>query len=199
MSPDDGDVNRPRRGRPVDHHIDAALVAAAHAVFAELGWRGTTVERVAMRAGVSRASAYRRCESRYGLLMLMMGDIYERVPVADTGTLRGDLVALMEDVARVWRDPAHVRFLAAVVSAQHEDERLSQAYLTQFTQRRAATSVIVQRAAQRGELARPGQGDLLLDMLAGIVAQVVLLRRAPLVPDFAEQVVDALLNGFGTA
>ena len=127
----------------------------------------------------------------------MMGDIYEQVPVADTGSLRGDLVALMDDVVRVWQDPAHVRFLAALVSAQHEDERLGAAYRAQFAERRAATAVIVQRAAGRGELATPGDGDLLLDLLAGVVAQVVLLRREPLPDGFGARVVDALLAGFG--
>ena len=102
------------------------------------------------------------------VLLLVMDAICAQVPVADTGSLRGDIVAIMRDIAAVWKDPAHVRYLAALVAAQHDDAAFAQAYQRQLRQRRAETEVIVTRAVKRGELAPDTNRDLLLDLLDGI-------------------------------
>ncbi|MGI9092239.1 MAG: TetR/AcrR family transcriptional regulator [Mycobacteriales bacterium] len=166
-------------------------------MLAEHGWRGTTVERVAERAGIARSTVYRRHGSVHGVLLLLMGDIYAQVPVPDTGSLRNDLVALMREVVSVWRDRAHVQYLSALVAAQHENAELARAYQQQFEHRRAATSAIIARALERGDLSPDADGDLLLDLLAGIIAQRVLLRRMPLTDDLPERITDQLLAGFG--
>lgn len=168
-------------------------------MLAQHGWRGTTVERVAERAGIARTTIYRRHGSVHGMLPLLMGDVYVQVPAPDSGSLRGDLVALMRDVAAVWRDPAHVQYLRALVAAQHENAGLALAYHQQFEHRRPATSAIIAHALERGDLAPDTDGDLLLDLLAGIVAQRVLLRRLPLPDDFPETIVGHVLTGFPAA
>jgi len=190
-------VSAPRRpGRPPDPSLDPALRQAVQEVLAEHGWRGTTVERVAERAGVARTTVYRRHGSVHGVMLLLMDGIYAQAPVPDTGSLRSDLVTLMREIVAIWRDPAHVQYLSALVAAQHENADLALAYQQQFEERRAATSAIVTRAVERGDLAPGADGDLLLDLLAGIIAQRVLLRRLPLRDDFPEMIVDQLLGGF---
>lgn len=193
-------MSAPRRpGRPPDPTLDPALRQAVQEVLAEHGWRGTTVERVAERAGVARTTVYRRHGSVHGVMLLLMDGIYAQAPVPDTGSLRSDLVILMREIVVIWRDPAHVRYLSALVTVQHENVDLALAYQQQFEQRRAATSAIVTRAVARGDLAPDADGDLLLDLLAGIIAQRVLLRRLPLDDDFPEMIVDQLLAGFPPA
>ncbi len=190
-------MSAPRRpGRPPDPSLDPALRQAVQEVLAEHGWRGTTVERVAERAGVARTTVYRRHGSVHGVMLLLMDGIYAQAPVPDTGSLRSDLVTLMREIVAIWRDPAHVQYLSALVAAQHENADLALAYQQQFEERRAATSAIVTRAVERGDLAPGADGDLLLDLLAGIIAQRVLLRRLPLRDDFPEMIVDQLLGGF---
>ncbi len=193
-------MSAPRgRGRPPDPTLDAALRQAVHDELTEHGWRGTTIERVAERAGVARTTVYRRHGSMHGVLLLVMGDIYAQLPVPDTGSLRDDLVILMRQIVTLWRDPAHVRYLSGLTAAKHENVELARADSQQFEQRRVDTSAIVARAVQRGELAPDADGDLLLDLLAGIVAQRVLLRCLPMPDDFPETIVDQLLAGFAPA
>lgn len=193
-------MSAPRpRGRPADPTLDATLRQAVQDELTEHGWRGTSIERIAQRAGVARTTVYRRHGSVHGVMLLVMGDIYAQVPVPDTGSLREDLVILMREIVTVWRDPAHVRYLSGLTAAKHENAELALADHQQFEQRRAATSTIVARAVKRGELAPDADGDLLLDMLAGIVAQRVLLRRLPMPDDFPETIVDQLLAGFAPA
>jgi AcrR family transcriptional regulator len=189
-------IRRPARGRPADPAIDGALRRAALEVLAERGWRGVTIDQIATRAGVARTTVYRRHGSLHGILLMLMGDIYAQVPVPDTGNVETDLIALMRDVAAVWRDPDHVHYLSALVAAQHEDQGLADAYHAQFRHRRDATTAIVTRAITRGELPPDTDADLLLDFLAGIVAQRILLRRDSLEQTFPETVVTQLLRGF---
>lgn len=87
-----------------------------------------------------------------------------------------------------------MRYLAALIAAQHESVVFAQAYQEQLAQRRAATSAIVDRAAERGELAPDADREQLLD---GIVLEWLLVRRRPLADDFPERLVDQLLGGFG--
>jgi len=185
-----------RPGRPADPTLDPALRQAVKDELAEYGWRGATLERIAKRAGVAHTTIYRRHGSVHGVMLLLMEDIYAQMPVPDTGSLRTDLVTLIREIAAVWRDPAHVRYLTALVAAKHENADLAEADHQQFERRRAATSAIVTRAIERGDLAPETDGDLLLDLLAGIIAQRVLLRRLALRDDFPEMIVDQVLAGF---
>jgi AcrR family transcriptional regulator len=189
---------KPARGRPADPAIDEQLRRATLEVLAEDGWRGVTIDRIAARAGIARSTIYRRHGSLHGLLLMLMGDIYTQVPVPDTGDVRSDLVALMRDVADVWHDPRHVHYLSALVAAQHEDRHLADAYRAQFRHRRSQTTTIIDRAITRGQLPADTDAELLLDFLAGIVAQRILLAREPLSPEFPETVVTHLLHGFAT-
>jgi AcrR family transcriptional regulator len=186
----------PRRGRPADPDLDDALRRAAGEVLAERGWHAMTIERVAERAGVARTTIYRRHGSLHGVLLLMMGDIYADVPVPDSGSVRGDLVELMLGVVRVWRDPAHVDYIAALIAAQRSDADLAAAYFAQFRARREQTIEMIVRGIRRGELPPDCDGELLLDLLSGIVVQRVVLTDAVLPDAFAAEVVGALLDGF---
>lgn len=104
----------------------------------------------------------------------------------------------MLGVVRVWRDPAHVEYLGALVAAQRSNADLAAAYNAQFRARRGQTMQIVHRGVERGDLPAGCDGELLLDLLSGVVVQRVLLNDAVLPDSFAEIVVDALLTGFAS-
>ena len=185
-----------RRGRPLDPRLEQALRHAVQDELAAHGWRAATIERIAARAGVARTTIYRRYGSLPHVLLLVMDDIYAQVPVADTGTLRGDILSIMRDIVAVWSNPAHVRYLAALIAAQHDNAAFAHAYQAQLQQRRAQTEIIVARAVKRGELPADTDRDLLLDLLDGIVLERVLVRRRPLGDDFPETLADHVLTGF---
>ena len=85
-----------KRGRPRSTEADEAILEAAIDAFVEQGWNGLTIEGVAARAGVGKATIYRRYQSRMDLLFAAVRKLaQERDPVPDTGTLRGDLLALV--------------------------------------------------------------------------------------------------------
>ena len=84
------------RGRPRTSEADRAILTAAVELLAERGLAAMSIEEVAARAGVGKATIYRRWPSK-GLLALdaFVAVFREQQPLPDTGTLRGDLIAAL--------------------------------------------------------------------------------------------------------
>jgi AcrR family transcriptional regulator len=88
-----------RLGRKRDHTRDPEILAAAIDVLAETGFEGMTIDMVAARAKAGKATLYRRWPSKADLVLdavacMKAGTVPAVVP--DTGTLRGDLIALIK-------------------------------------------------------------------------------------------------------
>lgn len=86
-----------RVGRPRDDEREAQVLRTVTEVLAERGYDGVTFEEVARRAGASKATLYRRWSSKREMVVAAVkAGPAQRVPgdVIDTGTLRGDLLAL---------------------------------------------------------------------------------------------------------
>ena len=131
----------------------AAVLQAVISELAENGYAGTTVERIAARAGVAKTTIYRRWGRLNGLLAdLMVQYAAQEIPVPDTGHLDSDLRALAHEIVNSLQHPATRAAFGSIVAAAIQD-RAAQQVLSRFIAARTATmTVIVQRACQRGEL-----------------------------------------------
>src|SRR3954452_4934379 len=95
-----------RRGRPLDPALAATIRAAALKVLADVGYRGLTMDEVAMVAGVSKATIYRRWPSKVDLLVSVIDEASDATLVElDTGSLRDDLVALLGAMTDILTGP----------------------------------------------------------------------------------------------
>jgi AcrR family transcriptional regulator len=85
---------RRRRGR----ELEEALLEAAWEALVEGGYGAFTIEAVAERAGTSRPVIYRRWPDRasLGLAAIRHHEAGDRPPIPDSGSLRGDLIAVLE-------------------------------------------------------------------------------------------------------
>src|SRR5580692_8228821 len=90
-----------QRGRPRSAEADRAILAATADLLAERGLAAMSIEEIAARAGVGKATIYRRWSSK-GLLALdaFVDSFREQQPQPDTGTLRGDLIAALTSWVR---------------------------------------------------------------------------------------------------
>src|SRR3954467_1290919 len=91
----------PRKlGRRRDHTRDAEILDAALEVLAETGYDGMTIDMVAARAKAGKATLYRRWASKSDLVIDAVGcmkkGVYDLDNLPDTGSLRGDLLALIK-------------------------------------------------------------------------------------------------------
>ncbi|WP_248963470.1 TetR/AcrR family transcriptional regulator [Sphaerisporangium perillae] len=163
---------------------------------AEKGYEGLTIEGVAERSGVNKTTIYRWWPSKAALL----GDALVEArlldfTVPDTGSLRGDLKALLRGTAALLATPpASDVAVAALGAAAHNPELAAQAERF-FSDRFARESPIFERAAHRGELRAGAEPMMIVDMLAGAVWLRAVFRRLPIDDDFTDRVVDLLLDG----
>lgn len=141
---------RPRRRGEA---LNAAIYAATLAELTEAGYSGLTMERVAERARASKASLYRRWPSKAELVINAVYHVLsgpESIP--DTGSLRGDLLAMFRDVAAQLAGPAGQGLRGLLSDALRDPRRIAE--IRSHTRGHSMSMVreVVRRAALRGEV-----------------------------------------------
>lgn len=169
---------RPRPGGRTAR-IRRQVLDAVLAELGEHGYDGLTMDAVAARAGVHRATVYRRWGDAGGLLADVLDAASDDAwQPPDTGSLEGDLAALNREIQDALT--AQPPIVAALIAASFRSEKADHAQRRLWEDRYARCEVIVDRAIQRAELpphtdARP----LLIAATAPVYHQLVLLRTPP--------------------
>lgn len=171
--------------------IRAQVLDAVRAELAESGHEGLTMEGVATRAGVHRATVYRRWRDVGGLLVDVIdaaGEIDWQPP--DTGSLRGDLAALNQEIQEsLVVEPS---FAVALMAASFHSEQAARAQTRLWADRYAQCEILVERAVGRGELpARDTDARGLLTAATAPVYHHLVLLRADPDPQLPEQAARA--------
>ncbi|MGE5287258.1 MAG: TetR/AcrR family transcriptional regulator [Micromonosporaceae bacterium] len=186
-----------KRGRPRSEEAGRAILRAAAELLAERGLAGMSIEEVASRAGVGKATIYRRWNSK-GTLALdaFLAEFQGRQPLPDTGSLRGDLLqALRAWVAAVTRTEAGPMLAGLIAEAQH-DEELARAWRERVVRPlRAQHEIMLERAIARGEIPARTDKDVVLDLFFGAAYHRLLQGHLPLTDRFAGQVVEMIVAG----
>jgi AcrR family transcriptional regulator len=182
-----------RPGRPRDPSRDEAIFAATLALFAEQGYAGVSVEGVAARAGVGKATIYRRYASKAQLLVdavhVCAGPKY---PLPDTGDLRADLTTMLEGLMEQLRSdmgPVLVAFAAERARYPALDEEFKRAVIGA---KRAHVRHLLASAVERGEL--PADADIEVIAEAGpALLWHHALNSLPLTDDLPRRIIDAVV------
>src|SRR3989475_2928352 len=155
---------RPKRGRPRSGRTEKAILRAASELVASSGLADMTIEGGADRAGVGKASIYRRWPSKGALAFDAVVDtILSTQPTPDTGSLEGDLL----QVARIWiggaRGRRGGRTVAGLIAEVQNDPDLAAAWRGRVVCRiRRGRPPIVESALERGGI--PGGSDPAVSM-----------------------------------
>jgi len=184
----------PRRGRPRSAAADEAIVTAAIEVLGEVGMVGLAMDEVAARAGVSKATIYRRWASKEEMILDAMTTAMTRFEPADTGTLRGDLTAYVEHLVDKMRTGRTRDLLPHLLAAAASEPNLQPA-LDQFLAIRSRPlRALLDRAVARGDLAQGADLDLGVDMMLGAITYQRLFHDAIYDLARAERLVDYILR-----
>ena len=178
----------PTRGRPRDPQTRQAILDAALALVADVGYDRTTVDAIATKAGVSKPTLYRRWP--HGKPELVADAIRERHAetsrIPDTGTLRGDLLALVAIQTGQLLEDVHLA--CGLLSAMRSSPEL--AHVMQ-------EHVIAEERARFGEVlarARVEQvSPLIADVAGALIFTRVTITGEPVDRAFAEELVDNVL------
>jgi AcrR family transcriptional regulator len=183
------------RGRPRDPRRREAILQAAIALVAEVGYDRMTVEALAARAGVSKPTLYRRWPG--GKKEIVVDAIrskhaeFDSLP--DAGSLRGDLLALLAKMIERTDEDAHLA--GGLISQLRDSEELATLMREEvIVHERRRYDVLIQRAVSRGELSADARiTPLLSDVAGSIVFARAVITMEPLDRPFLEELVDHVL------
>jgi AcrR family transcriptional regulator len=186
------------RGRPRSEVARQAVLAAATGLLLTRGLDAVSMDAVAARAGVSKATIYRWWPTKETLaldaLQDQLSEPTEEPP--DTGTLRGDLTALLTGwIARVGGRPFG-RVIGALITEAAADPVFGALYRERYVEpRRAQARVLFERAIARGEIAARTDVEAAVDLVYGPLYHRLLHGHARLTQDFAATVVEVVVAG----
>jgi AcrR family transcriptional regulator len=187
----------PRRGRPRSEKASQAILEAAAELLLARGLAAVSMDAVAERAGVSKATIYRWWPTKETLALDALYHEWEGVPAdTDTGSLRGDLLALLRPWVRLAVSRPYGRVIAALITEALTDEKFAVEYRARFVEpRRDQARAIFRRAIERGEIPASTKVEVALDLLYGPVYHRLLHGHAPLTDRFVRDLVDTVLDG----
>lgn len=183
-----------RPGRPRSLACDEAILRAALDEYAERGYDGMSVDAVAARAGVGKATIYRRYQCKTDLVMAAAQAVVHEDWEPPTGDdLRRDLRVVLEHLRGIFGTTAGRAARRVVADAvSHPD--LADAFHSLVAQRRAHTRRMIERGIARGELSRSVDANVVTDMLSGPVFYRVFISGDPVDDAFLDSVVATALK-----
>jgi AcrR family transcriptional regulator len=179
-----GTADTRRPGRPRSPEAHAAILRAALELAVEGGLRGLSMEAIAARAGVGKATIYRRWKNKEALFAEAIGSIAVAPDVPDTGSVKGDF-AVVSGAALGRMAPEAFRVIPRLLADAADDPELLEAlHEALLRPRRVAITEILRRGIERGELRADLDVDLVSDMLIGpMIARVLMAGGDPRVLD----------------
>lgn len=185
-----------RPGRPRDPQADAAILEATEGVLCEQGFGGFTVDAVAARAGVSKATIYRRWPNKTRFVIEAATHGLPEIEAPDTGSLRDDLVQLFHQSHGHKKTAAQERLMAAIIAEAAVNDEVREVLGEFIDARRTSSRTVIKRAKARGELPAEADDMLLTDMIAGTLLYQGLLRGQSITNKRVEAAVDATMRAF---
>jgi AcrR family transcriptional regulator len=187
----------PRRpGRPRSEHAYQAIIDAALEVFAECGPDGLGIEQVAARAGVGKATIYRRWPGKEELLLDAIGALRTPLPQPQGRSVRADLAAVVEALCQEATDPRRARQFALL----HGDGLKYPRLLARYNQivmepRRELIRTVLRRGVATGELREDTDVESATFLLSGAVLARGGCAAEPSGNRYARRIVAELLRG----
>ena len=186
-------------GRARNPELDDAIAAATAALLEERGFAGLTIEAIARRAGVARATVYRRWANLDALLAHVLQGVIHDIPIPDRGHVREDLIALLQDqLSFIKRDAGKLYPSLGVQAKADPSARDTMAGLMQL--RRAAVCEVLRRGVDRGEIRDDADLDLAFFLMWGSAYYRHMFGfacAAPIEADFIPRLVDSVLVSIG--
>jgi AcrR family transcriptional regulator len=185
-----------RPGRPRSERADQAIIDATLDLFAEHGVAGISVEAVAAKAGVGKATIYRRWPGKEDLLIDALAALKSPIEQPRGENVREDLIAVTEVYVADSADPRRMQQYVLWLCEAEKYPNLRRRYKeTVLEPRREVLRDVLRRGVATGELRSDIDIEIATLALTGtVVARGKHADGAP-PPGFATRVVDELLAG----
>lgn len=184
-----------RRGRPRNEACTGEILEAALHLVAEVGIAGLTMDAVARRAGVGKATIYRRWTSKEALMLDAWMSCVRKPEAPDTGTLQGDLEALLGGIDSPLSDRELQRVFPQMIAAAKVNPDVADAYRAFVEQRRAPMRAVLLRAAERGEIDPALDLEVVQDLVIAPLMYRWIVTDAPIDEPMISQVIATVTAG----
>ncbi len=187
-------ANSQTAGRPRSEEAHQAILDATLELLAEVGYSALTVEGVAQRAGVGKATIYRRWPSKLPLVV----EAFRRLPgleEVDTGNLVDDLNKMLRSYLQRFEATPLAAVLPSLVGERAHNPELSQLFDPVVRERRRPLVQVLERAVERGELPEDLDLDLAADLIVGPIAVRLFFTGGRLSPRMVGPMVELALRG----
>jgi AcrR family transcriptional regulator len=193
-----GDGNGRKRppGRPRSEEARQSILQSTLKLLAEKGFSELTIEAVAARASVGKATVYRWWPDKAALIAdAFASSTTRKLHFPDTGSVRKDMSQQMRQLIKVFRG-RRGRIVSAMLGAGQSDHKLIAAFRERFMKpRRQEAYATLRRGILRGQLKKNVDMDLLLDSLYGPIYMRFLIRHDSLTPEFVDGLCELTLGG----
>lgn len=181
-------------GRPRSEEAHQAILDATLELLVEVGFSALTVEGVASRAGVGKATIYRRWASKLPLVVEAFGQLpgFEEV---DSGNVAEDLKQMLRGYIQVFNSTPLASALPSLAGERAHNPELSELFDPVSRQRRQPLRRALERGVERGELPADLDLELAADLVVGPIAVSLFFKGGKLSPRMVGPIVDLALSG----
>jgi len=180
-----------KKGRPRNVATEKAILAASYDLLLEIGFGAVTVEKIAERAKVSKATIYKWWPNKAAVVMdSFLSAATARLPVPDTGSAINDIVIQASNLAD-FLTSREGKVINELIAEGQFDLKLAEEYrMRYFNPRRLDSRHILERGVQRGELAENLDIELSIDLIYGPLFYRLLITGEKL----DKSVIESLIN-----
>jgi AcrR family transcriptional regulator len=185
-----------KRGRPRNTKAEQAILAASYDLLLEAGFGSVTVDKIAEKAQVSKATIYKWWPNKAAVVMDgYMHAAAARLPVPDTGSVFQDIVIHATNLAR-FLTSREGNVIKELLGEGQFDPGLAEAYRERyFKPRRVEAQQLISSGMERGELAATLDSGLAVDLLYGPLFYRLLVTGEPLDEEAVERLVSTVFEG----
>lgn len=186
-------------GRRRNEEVHRAVLTATVALLDEptVGLGRLTIEGIALRAGVSKATIYRWWEGKPDLIVeAYLAKAARDVPMPETGSVRQDLVELLGRLAFALTRLGSGRTMTDFVVEAHSNSSFGDLFRsTLLASRRRAMAQVLEHGRQRGEIRPEAKPTVIIDALYGAIYHRLLMSRDMIDGEYVRNLVDTVIDG----
>ncbi|RUT48204.1 TetR/AcrR family transcriptional regulator [Paenibacillus anaericanus] len=185
-----------KRGRPRNAEAEKAVLAASYDLLLEIGFGAVTVDKIAERAQVSKATIYKWWANKAAVVMDgFMSAAAARLPVPDTGSVFNDILIHATNLAQ-FLTSREGKIITELIGEGQFDQGLAEAYRSRyFNPRRLEARLLLERGVQRKELKETLDIELTIDLIYGPVFYRLLLTGEQIDDTFIKNLVTIAFEG----
>ncbi len=185
----------PSAGRSRNPRTHQAILDATVELIAELGYQELSIERVAARAGVGKATIYRWWDSKSALVIEAMGHGMPLPGVPRTGEPRTDLREMIRAAVQLIVDSPVGSMLPALAADVPRDPATAERLRGFLRPRRDAAREILHQAAAQGLLPADVDIEMIIDLYVGLVFYRAFVSGHRVDDGTVDQLVDLIFDG----